>query len=181
MNVPSSTRRTRYSTPRSTAAGLSGGARSSKHFDGEGGLLDARRRALGPAPAAVGVLHVEQEGDAAAGFVGVGAVQIAIGGEHAGGAVDGVDVVRGVLVAEPEREPGAVGTLLTCRKSRQTMFNGPVRSADQKAHGRRPLLVMLRSVLISHPPTSSMTYSPMDAQARRLAVGGQVASAPVER
>ena len=51
----------------------------------------------------------EQPGDAAPGWLAVHHIEIAVGGQHAGRAVGGILVVGGVLVAEPERQPGAVG------------------------------------------------------------------------
>ena len=54
--------------------------------------------------------------DAAAGGFAVHPIEVAVSGQHAGGAVGGILVVGGVLIAEPEGQPGAVGALAArCR------------------------------------------------------------------
>src|SRR5262245_21167295 len=84
-----------------------------QHFHGQRRLLDARRGALGAAPAAVIVLVGEQPGDAApCGFFLQQTVEITVGSKHAGSPVGWVLVVVGVLVAEPQRQPRSVSPLL---------------------------------------------------------------------
>ena len=57
----------------------------------------------------------------------IGQAEVAVRGEHAGRAVDGVSVVRCVLVAKPQRQPGAVWALLA-REVRKCRRIGPDRS-----------------------------------------------------
>src|SRR5262249_12725382 len=83
-----------------------------QHLDSEGGFLDARRARCRPAPTAVRVLSAEEPGNSPTGGLTAHHVQITVGGEDAGCAVGGVFIIVGVLVAEPEREPGTVGALL---------------------------------------------------------------------
>ena len=54
-------------------------------------------------------------------------IEVAVSGQHAGGAVGRILVVGGVLVAEPQRQPGAVGALRA---------RAEVGEAARRLHGR---------------------------------------------
>src|SRR5207249_4140567 len=81
-------------------------------FHGQGGFFQAGGDAGSSSPAAVRVLSCEQPGDATPGGFAVHHMEVAVSGQDAGGAVGRVLVAGGVLVAEPERQPGTVGALL---------------------------------------------------------------------
>ena len=88
------------------------GAGIEKHFDRQGRLLDAGRRVGRATPAAVGVLRGEKPAHATLCGLAIHHTKVAVSGQHPGGAIGGVFIVGGVLVAEPQGEPGTVGTLV---------------------------------------------------------------------
>src|SRR5262249_47563532 len=63
------------------------------------------------APPAVGILHRQQVTDTALTLRRVLQPEVAVGGEDTTGAVHRVGLVRGVLVAEPQRKPTPIRPL----------------------------------------------------------------------
>src|SRR5207302_2255481 len=96
-------------------------------FHGQGGFLQTGWDAGSPSPAAVWVLNCEQPGDCPPGGFAVHHMEVAVSGQDAGGAVGRVLVAGGVLVAEPERQPGTVGALLL-REISQAALDGGAKS-----------------------------------------------------
>ena len=100
--------------------GESDGGGVSEGFDGKSGFLDGRRGVRSSAPAAVRMLQPgEESGAAAEEFVETCRREAGVGcgggvserEEDAGSTVGGIFVVGCALVAEPEGQPGTVGTL----------------------------------------------------------------------
>ena len=89
-----------------------GGGEVEQDFDGERSFLDARRRAAAAAPTAIGVLIDEKPTNAALRRDEMCQAEIAVRSENFRSAVGGIDVVRGVLVAEPQWQPGTIRSLI---------------------------------------------------------------------
>src|SRR4029077_20550180 len=83
-----------------------------QNLNGQRGFLDAGWNTGAATPAAVRILHRDEPADALAGAFAVHHIEVAVSGQNASGAVGRILVAGGVLVAEPERQPGAVGALL---------------------------------------------------------------------
>src|SRR5579875_555409 len=82
-----------------------------QHFHSQGGFLNAGGCVRCAAPAAIGILGGQQPGDAAPCRFAGHLVEIAVGGQYAGCTVNGILLIRSVLIAEPEGQPGAVWAL----------------------------------------------------------------------
>src|SRR5215510_8147220 len=84
-------------------------------------LFDARRRLRSAAPTAVIALRPDEPVKSAPCGFGLDQIQSPIGGQDSRGPICRVFFFGSVLIAEPERNPGAVGTLRAAQKSQAAL------------------------------------------------------------
>src|SRR5262249_10623414 len=84
-------------------------------------LFDARSRLRSAAPTAVIALRPDEPVESAPCGIGLDQIQSPIGAQDSRGPICRIFFFGSVLVAEPERNPGAVGTLRATQKSQAAL------------------------------------------------------------